>query len=199
MKRICVFCGSTDTCQPEYLPAAYAFGKAIAERDLQLWYGAGITGLMGALADGALASGGEVIGVIPELFNTPVLAHAGLTRLEVVETMHIRKQRLFEVAEAFVALPGGFGTFEELFEILTWAQIGLHQKPIGLLNIRNYFAPLQKMVAHARDEGFIYEVHNELLTVADQPWVLLDALSRYQSPPDLDRWLTRIDKLDEPE
>src|SRR4030067_377239 len=130
MKTICVYCGSSDKMRPVYLDAARQMGNAIACRTLTLAYGAGCTGMMGAVADGALELGGEVIGVIPRVFNTPTLMHTGLTRLEIVDSMHTRKQRLVELADAFIALPGGYGTFEELFEVLTWAQIGFHRKPV---------------------------------------------------------------------
>ncbi|MEW5869179.1 MAG: TIGR00730 family Rossman fold protein [Chloroflexota bacterium] len=193
MKSICVYCGSSDKIRPEYIEAAHQMGAAVAQRGLQLWYGAGSTGLMGAVADGALQAGGEVIGVIPEMFNTPQLAHFELTRLEVVGTMHQRKQRLAEQADAFVALPGGYGTFEEFFEILTWSQIGLHRKPVGVLNTLSYFDPLLDMVEHARQEGFIYDEHRALFMHASQPEELLQALANYQSPQGLERWLTRPD------
>jgi uncharacterized protein (TIGR00730 family) len=168
-------------------------GAAVARRGWQLWYGAGSTGLMGAVADAALEAGGEVIGVIPEMFNTPKLAHTGLTRLEVVESMHVRKHRLAQQADAFVALPGGFGTWEEFFEILTWSQIGLHRKPVGLLNVRNYYDPMLKMVENAHREGFIYDEHRALFAALSDPEALLDALEAFQSPAGLDRWLTRED------
>jgi hypothetical protein len=193
MKSICVYCGSADKLRPEYLAAARQMGATIAQNGLELWYGAGSTGLMGAVADGALQAGGRVVGVIPELFNTPRLAHPGLTRLEVVATMHERKDRLARAADAFVALPGGYGTFEELFEILTWSQIGLHQKPVGLLNVLGYFDPLLFMVEHARREGFIYAEHRALLLHSEQPQALLDAVNLYQPPAGLERWLTRED------
>jgi uncharacterized protein (TIGR00730 family) len=156
MKTICVYCGSSDKIRPAYLEAAYRLGAALAERSHTLVYGAGRTGLMGRVADGALDHGGTVIGVIPHHFYTPTLAHMGLTQIEVVENMHIRKARMAELSDGFIALPGGFGTFEELFEIVTWAQIGLHSKPVGLLNVQGYFNPLLEMVEHARHEGFIY-------------------------------------------
>ncbi len=191
MNSICVYCGSSDNIDPEYLKTAYEMGAEIARRGLMLNYGAGSTGLMGAVAEGALKSGGEVIGVIPSYFNTPQLAHRGLTRLEIVATIHQRKARLAEISDAFIALPGGFGTFEELFEILTWAQIGLHQKPIGLLNSRHYFDLLLALVEHARKEGFIYDEHRDLFTFAEQPQALLASLENYQHPAGLDRWLTR--------
>lgn len=191
MKTICVYCGSSDKLHPDYLKAARAVGGTIAERGLQLVYGAGSTGLMGALADGALESGCQVIGIIPSYFNTPQLAHAGLTRLEVVETIHQRKARMAEIADAFIALPGGFGTLEELFEILTWAQIGLHRKPIGLLNVRRYFDPLLAMIDHAHQEGFIYAEHLSLVTHSENPEQLLDSLEEYLPPQGLDRWVNR--------
>jgi uncharacterized protein (TIGR00730 family) len=193
MESICVYCGSSDKINPEYLSAAFQLGASVAARGLKLWYGAGSTGLMGAVADGALEAGGEVIGVIPVMFNTPKLAHTGLTRLEIVETIHQRKQRLADQADAFIALPGGFGTFEELFEILTWAQIGLHQKPVGLLNVRHYFDPLLAMVDHARAEGFIYAEHRALFKNDELPDRLLDELESYLPPEKLERWLTRED------
>lgn len=193
MKTICVYCGSADHLRPEYLAAASQMGAAIARSGLELWYGAGSTGLMGAVANGALQAGGRVVGVIPELFNTPRLAHMGLTRLEVVASMHERKNRLAQAADAFIALPGGYGTFEELFEILTWSQIGLHQKPVGLLNVIGYFNPMLTMIEHARREGFIYSEHRALLIHAEQPEDLLHAVTQYQPPSGLERWLTRED------
>ncbi len=191
MHTICVYCGSSDRMRPEYIEAARQMGQTLAERGLRLVYGAGSTGLMGAVADGILAAGGEAIGIIPEMFNTPQLAHTRLTRLEIVGTMHQRKARLAELADAFIALPGGYGTFEEFFEILTWAQIGLHRKPVGLLNTNHYFDPLLAMVAHAQREGFIYDEHRALFVHADQPGALLDVLANHQYPQGLERWLTR--------
>lgn len=193
MNSICVYCGSSDKINPAYLEGATQMGQAIARRGLQLWYGAGSTGLMGAVANGALEAGGEVIGVIPALFHTPQLAHTGLSRLEVVDLMHQRKERLASQAEAFIALPGGFGTFEELFEILTWAQIGLHQKPVGLLNTLHYYDALVNMVDYARTEGFIYAEHRALFVCEPEPEQLLDKLESYNLPSGLDRWLTRSD------
>ena len=194
MEKICVYCGSADDLNPAYLEGAKQMGKAIAKRGLQLWYGAGSTGLMGAVANGALGAGGEVIGVIPAIFHTPQLAHSGLTRLEIVESMHQRKERLADQADAFIALPGGFGTFEELFEILTWAQIGLHQKPVGLLNTLGYYDQLVKAIEYARKEGFIYDEHRSLFMCEQQPEQLLERLEHYNAPSGLDRWLTRSDR-----
>lgn len=193
MKNVCVYCGSSDKMHPDYMTAAREMGAVIARRGLRVIYGAGSTGLMGAVADGALEAGGEVIGVIPEYFNTPQLAHNGLTQLEVVDTIHQRKARMAEIADAFTALPGGYGTFEELFEILTWAQIGLHTKPIGLLNTRGYFDPLVEMVDHARREGFIYAEHRALFEVAGRADELLARLENHNPPEGLERWMSRQD------
>jgi uncharacterized protein (TIGR00730 family) len=193
MKCVCVYCGSADGIHSDYLKAAQQIGAAIANRGLQLCFGAGRTGLMGAVADGALAAGGEVIGVIPGLFNTPQLVHTGLSHLEIVDTIHQRKARMAELSDAFIALPGGYGTLEEFFEILTWAQIGLHQKPIGLLNSRHYFDPLLSMVERARSENFIYAEHQALFTISEQPETLLAALEQHHHPTGLERWLTRDD------
>ncbi|MFN2199115.1 MAG: TIGR00730 family Rossman fold protein [Anaerolineales bacterium] len=194
MQNVCVYCGSSDTIDSEYLRSAYAMGETLAHRGLNVVFGAGRTGLMGRLADGALETGGSVFGVIPKNFFTPQLAHQGLTRLEVVENLHIRKARMAELADAFIALPGGFGTFEELFEILTWAQVGLHTKPIGLLNIKGYFNPLLKMVEHALAEGFIYAEHRLLLMNESSPEALLDDMLAYQPPSGLARWVDRDDE-----
>lgn len=191
MNSICVYCGSSDKIRPAYLAAARQMGQAIARRGWTLWYGAGSTGLMGAVAQAALDAGGPVIGVIPEMFHTPQLCHTGLTSLEVTANMHARKARLAEAADAFVALPGGYGTFEEFFEILTWAQIGLHTKPVGLLNTLDYYAPLLALAEHAQAEGFIYAEHRALFQAAEEPESLLDQLAAYQPPTGLERWVTR--------
>ncbi len=191
MKTVCVYCGSSDKMNNEYLEAARQMGADIARRGLILAYGAGCTGMMGAVADGALEAGGEVIGVIPKMFTTPTLMHTGLSRLEIVDSMHARKKRLVDISDAFVALPGGYGTFEELFEILTWAQIGLHHKPVGILNAQHYFDPLLAVIEHARIEGFIYAEHDSLFVCDDQPDILLDKLVMYQYPQGMQNWLTR--------
>ncbi len=190
---LCIYCGSSDKISPAYLQAACKMGEAVARRGIRLAYGAGKTGLMGAVADGALAAGGEVLGIIPAMFNTPQLVHTGLTELQVVESMHVRKARLVEISDAFVALPGGYGTFEEFFEVLTWAQIGLHSKPIGLLNAQEYFTPLLAMVQHAWQEGMIYDEHRALFVYSEDPEKLLEALENHQSPQGLERWWLRND------
>jgi uncharacterized protein (TIGR00730 family) len=174
-----------------YLQVAFQMGAAIAKRGYVLAYGAGRTGMMGAVADGALEAGGEVIGVIPRMFATPTLMHNGLSRLEIVDSMHTRKQRLVEISDAFIALPGGYGTFEELFEVLTWAQIGLHSKPVGILNTQHYFDSLLSAIDIARTEGFMYTEHQSLFVYADNPDVLLEELDRFQYPEGMERWLTR--------
>ena len=191
LQSICVYCGSADGLNPLYYAAAQQMGQVLAHNGIRLVYGAGKTGLMGAVADGALQAGGEVIGIVPTVLNTPKLIHAGLTRLEVVDTIHQRKARMSELADALIALPGGYGTLEELFEQLTWAQIGLHHKPIGLLNVMNYFDPLLTLVQHALTEGFIYAEHSVLLVNADQPADLLASLQAFSSPSTLDRWVNR--------
>jgi uncharacterized protein (TIGR00730 family) len=193
MKRICVYCGSSDRLHSDYLEAAYQMGRVLAANNMEIVYGAGSTGSMGALADGALEAGGKVIGVIPILFNTTVLAHQNLTKLEVVDNIHERKARMIELADAFIALPGGFGTFEELFEALTWAQIGLHSKPIGLLNTKHYYNPFLVMVKHAHEEGFIYDEHRALLSCEENPEDLLNVLETHIHPQGLERWMTRQD------
>jgi uncharacterized protein (TIGR00730 family) len=193
LSRVCVYCGSSDDVRPEYREAAAAMGRALARRGITVIFGGGKTGLMGALADSALAAGGEVIGIIPEGFNTPALAHAHLSQLRVVASMHERKQRMAEIGDAFVALPGGFGTLEELFEILTWAQIGIHEKPVGILNALDYFGPLLALIEHARAEGFIYDEHRALLACEADPEALIARLESYLPPRGLERWLTRAE------
>ena len=191
MKRICIYCGCSDKIPQAYLDAAYQMGKTIAQEDITIVYGAGSTGMMGALANGALEAGGKVWGVIPKIFDTPQLSHKSLTHYEVTDSMHSRKARMAELADGFIALPGGFGTFEELFEIITWAQIGIHRKPIGLLNPNPYFDPLLAMVAHADQAGFIYSEHRQLFACADTPVAWLDQMNNHSLPPGLARWVDR--------
>lgn len=191
MEAVCVYCGSSDKIVSPYLEAAWEMGAAIARRGLQLVYGAGSTGLMGAVADGALDEGGEVIGVIPEMFNTPQLAHKKLTSIEVVPDMHTRKARIADVSDGFVALPGGFGTLEEIFEILTWAQIGLHTKPVGFLNTSGFYDPLLVFLDRVEQEGFMYAEHNSLYSCSTEPDALLDLMSGYRPPHGLERWVER--------
>ncbi|MBM3223798.1 MAG: TIGR00730 family Rossman fold protein [Candidatus Tectomicrobia bacterium] len=173
MQRMCVFCGSQVGTNGLYRQAAVTLGQLLVRHGCGLVYGGGHVGLMGVIADAVLTSGGEVIGVIPESMVARELAHTGVTSLEVVSGMHERKARMAELADAFIALPGGYGTFEELFEVITWAQLGLHRKPIGLLNVAGYFDALKAMVDQAIAEGFIRSEHRGLLTIADEPTALL--------------------------
>ena len=182
MESICVFCGSADSVSPDFFAGARQMGQTLAEHGLRLIYGGGKTGLMGAVADGALEAGGEVIGVIIPSMNTDALAHIGLTRMDVVPGMHERKARMHELADGYIALPGGFGTFDELFETITWGQVGAHQKPVGLLNIKNYYAPLLAAIDHAVDEGFIFHEHRDGLCCEADPEKLLDEMNVYKHP-----------------
>lgn len=191
IENICVYCGSSDQINAEYLQAAGDMGAALVERGLRLVYGGGGTGMMGALADAVLENGGEVIGIIPTMFETPELLHTGLTELIVVDDINTRKTRMAEMADAFVALPGGFGTFDELFEILTWSQIGLHRSPIGILNTLEYFTPLLAVIEHARQEGFIYNEHIELLITESDSQALLTRMEAFERPQNLERWVHR--------
>ncbi|MCJ7513265.1 MAG: TIGR00730 family Rossman fold protein [Anaerolineales bacterium] len=191
LDRVSVYCGSSDGVDPSYLQAAQLTGRTLAQRSVAIVFGGGGTGMMGALADGALAAGGQVLGIIPRRFNNPELAHPGLTELRVVETMHERKAAMAELAQAFIALPGGYGTLEELFEILTWSQIGLHTKPVGLLNVKGYYDPLLTFIQHMLTEGFIYDEHRALLACEAEPEALLQRLEDFRPPEALDRWMHR--------
>lgn len=191
IRTITVYSGSADGLKAQYYQAAADLGGLLAKRDIRLVFGGGKTGLMGAVADGALAEGGEVIGVINDGLNIPALAHASLTRMEVFPDIQSRKARMSDLADAFIALPGGFGTFDELFETLTWAQIGLHRKPVGLLNVDGYFDPLVRLVEHAIAEGFIYPEHRSLLCCEENAAHLLYVLAAWQPPDGLSRWVER--------
>ena len=176
MTSICVYCGSRTGNDPAYRRVAEELAEVLLRHRLVLIYGAGRIGLMGVLADAMLAGGGEVIGVIPRALMDSEVAHAGLTRLELVESMHVRKARMMDLADAMVALPGGLGTLEELFEALTWAQLRFHSKPCGLLNVQGYFDPLLTFLDRAFEAGFISAENRRLLTVEASPAGLLDAL-----------------------
>lgn len=190
MKSICVFCGSADSVHSDYKSAAWTVGRILAERGIRLIYGGGKTGLMGAVADGALAAKGEVIGVIIPSMHNQALAHDGLTRMDVPPDMHARKARMHELADGFIALPGGYGTFDELFETITWSQIGTHEKPIGLLDVKNYYTPLLAAIDHAVTEGFIFKEHRDALRCDSDPNKLLDAMLAYEHPHDaVKRWM----------
>ncbi|MCC6299655.1 MAG: TIGR00730 family Rossman fold protein [Anaerolineales bacterium] len=190
MRAICIFCGSSDSVHSDYMSAARSLGILLADKGIRLVYGGGKTGLMGAVADGALSAGGEVIGVIIPSMNTPVLAHDGLTRMDVPLDMHARKARMHELVDGYIALPGGFGTFDELFETITWAQTGAHQKPVGLLNVKNYYAPLLAAIDHAVAEGFIFKEHRNSISIQADPNQLLDAMGKYEHPHEaVKRWM----------
>ncbi len=188
MKRICVFCGSSPGRNPVHLEAAARMGRALAARGLGLVYGGGGVGLMGAVADAALAAGGEVVGVIPRALQLRELAHARLTALHVVGSMHERKAKMAELADGFVALPGGMGTLEEFAEVLTWAQLGLHVLPCGLLDVAGYYRPLISFFDEATAEGFVRPEHRRLVLVADDPDALLEQMERWK-PPAIERWI----------
>ncbi len=190
MDSICVYCGSADGISPDFVTAARATGLTLARAGLTLIFGGGRTGLMGALADAALEAGGQVIGVITESMNTPALAHSGLTRLEVTATIHQRKARMYELADGYIALPGGFGTLDELFETLTWGQIGEHAKPVGLLNVNGYYDPLLRMLDRAVDEKFLFREHRQALLCASDPESLLAAMQNHRHPHEaVRRWM----------
>lgn len=176
MTRLCVFSGSKFGVRPAYRTAAEALGRQMAARQIGLVYGGADIGLMGALADAVLAGGGEVTGVIPEALVAKEVAHTRLSDLRIVPTMHTRKALMADLADGFVALPGGWGTFDELFEILTWSQLGLHNKPVGVLNVHGYFDPLLALIAHSIDEGFVSPRSGERVIVADDVAPLLDRL-----------------------
>jgi uncharacterized protein (TIGR00730 family) len=190
MDSICVFCGSSDSVHADYLAGARTMGRLLAQRGIRLVFGGGKTGLMGAVADGALEAGGEVIGVIIPSMHTAPLAYAGLTRMDVTPHMHARKARMHELSDAYIALPGGYGTWDELFEAITWAQTGAHEKPIGMLSIHNYYAPLLAAIDHAVEEGFIFREHRESLCCESDPETLLDAMEKHQHPHEaVKRWM----------
>ena len=179
MKRICVFCGSQAGLSPDYARAAVETGRLLAERGLGLVYGGGNVGLMGVLADAALAAGGEVIGIIPKALEGLEIAHRGLTKFHVVETLHDRKGLMGDLADAFIALPGGLGTLDELFEVLTWSQLGVHDKPCGLINVAGYYDPLLALLDAAVREGFVKPEHRALLMVENSAARLLERFEEY--------------------
>jgi len=181
-KRICVFCGSSHGSNPVYADAAKNVGSELARRGIGLVYGGGNVGLMGVIADAVLAGGGHVIGVIPEALMAKEVGHRGLPDLRVVKTMHERKALMAELSDAFVALPGGIGTFEEFFEIVTWAQLGLHSKPCALLNVNGFYDPLLRLLDHAIEEHFVKPKQRDLLIVESDFSALLDRMATHQVP-----------------
>jgi len=182
MKRICVFAGSNAGARLAYAAAAEELGRVLAGRGIGVVYGGARVGLMGALADAALAAGGEVIGVIPEALVAKEVAHQGLTALHIVGSMHERKARMADLSDGFIALPGGWGTLDELFEVLTWAQLGLHRKPVGLLNVEGYFDGLLAFIEHSIEEGFVRREYRGMIAMAVSVPVLLDQMAIYEAP-----------------
>lgn len=189
-KRICVYCGSNPGADPTYEEAARGVGAHLAGRGVDVVFGGGRVGLMGAVADGALAAGGRVIGVIPEKLRGREIAHMGLTELYVVDSMHARKTMMAYLSDGFIALPGGFGTLEEIFEVTTWTQLNYHTKPIGLLNVRGYYDKLLGFLDHATAEGFLRSIHRPLMQSAEAIGPLLEAMAGVEIP-EIGKWIDR--------
>jgi uncharacterized protein (TIGR00730 family) len=190
MKRICVFCGSNSGARPEYRAAAIALAESLADRGLSLVYGGASVGLMGVIADAMLARKAEVIGVIPNPLVSRELAHRGLADLRVVSSMHERKAVMADLSDGFIAMPGGFGTLEEFFEIVTWGQLGIHRKPFGLLNVRDYFGGLLRFLDHCVAEQFLKPAHRATVLAAPEAAALLDLFERHR-PAGADKWIGR--------
>jgi uncharacterized protein (TIGR00730 family) len=188
MRRVCVFCGSSAGLNGAYAEAAQAMGRELVRRGLGLVYGGGNVGLMGVIADAVLDRGGEVIGVIPEALANREIAHTGVTALHIVDSMHTRKAMMAELSDAFVAMPGGVGTFEEFFEAVTWTQLGLQRKPCGLLNVNAFYSPLAAFIDQAVTEGFIKPVHRAAIVVDSDPARLLDTLATLKLP-EVAKWI----------
>lgn len=194
IKNICVYCGSSYGRQAVYIETAQALGELLAERGIRLIYGGAKVGLMGVVADAALSNGGEVIGVIPDSLVTHEVAHTGLTDLIITDSMHTRKMRMAELADAFIALPGGWGTLDEMFEVLTWAQLGFHQKPCGLLNVAGYYEGLKQFFKHTIEEAFVRSSNYDLLLIESEPNILLNRLLQYESSH-TPKWIKPAEKL----
>ncbi|MBA6098246.1 TIGR00730 family Rossman fold protein [Pseudomonas juntendi] len=182
VRSVCVFCGASIGSNPAYREAAVALGEAIARRGWTLVYGGGAVGLMGVVADAAMAAGGDVVGIIPQSLLDAEVGHKGLTRLEVVGGMHARKARMAELSDAFIALPGGLGTLEELFEVWTWGQLGYHAKPLGLLDVNGFYDKLGGFLDHIVEEGFVRPQHRDMLLLGQQPDELLGGMDRFVAP-----------------
>jgi uncharacterized protein (TIGR00730 family) len=182
MKSICVYCGSSPGARPEYAAAAEELARELAGRGITIVYGGSSKGIMGRLADAALAANGRVVGVLPRSLIEKEVGHDGLHELHIVSSMHERKALMSELADGFIALPGGFGTLEEIIEAITWAQLGFHAKPCGLLNVGGYFDALQQFIAHAVAEQFIRSQHHGILQVADSAAALLEKFAAYRAP-----------------
>lgn len=187
LRSICVFCGASTGANPVYRDAAVKLGQYLAQQNITLVYGGGAVGLMGVVADAALAAGGEVIGIIPQSLKRAEVGHQGLTRLEVVDGMHARKARMAELSDAFIALPGGLGTLEELFEVWTWAQLGYHGKPLGLLDVNGFYSKLGEFLDHLVEEQFVRANHRAMLQLSETPSELLDLMQQWQ-PLEAPRW-----------
>jgi uncharacterized protein (TIGR00730 family) len=193
MKRICVFCGSSAGNRAEYRACAEALGTELVRRNIRLVYGGGNVGLMGAIADSVLKAGGEAIGVIPEHLMAREIGHSHLTKLHIVRSMHERKALMADLSDAFIALPGGFGTLEEFFEVLTWSQLGLHAKPCGIVNVLDYYTPLLAMLDHAVEERFLKAQNRALVLARETPTELLQALEEWH-PVHVEKWLDRDER-----
>lgn len=189
LTQVCVFCGASSGQNPIYQAMAQALGVEMARRDIGLVYGGGSVGLMGTIARTVVNNGGKVTGVIPGALKTKELAGDIFGELITVNTMHERKALMARLADGFIAMPGGFGTLDELFEVITWGQLGIHTKPVGLLNVNHYFAPLLEWVEQALAEGFVRPRHRNLIIVADEPAVLIDQMVAYEPPAGLVQWL----------
>jgi uncharacterized protein (TIGR00730 family) len=189
LKRICVYCGSSVGARPAYKQAAQRLGELMTERGIGLVFGGGCVGLMGVVADAVLAQGGEAIGVIPQSLVRREIGHRGVTKLHVVETMHQRKALMADLSDAFIALPGGYGTLEEFCEAVTWSQLGIQLKPCCLLNIERYWDGLLKVLDHAVDEQFVRPENAQLVLVASTPEGMLDRLERWTPPAHIEKWL----------
>ncbi|MEM7502080.1 MAG: TIGR00730 family Rossman fold protein [Pseudomonadota bacterium] len=182
MQRLCIYCGSSPGGRPEFAERAQALATALTEREIDVVYGGACKGIMGVVADAVLARGGRVVGVMPRALVDKEVAHQGLSELHVTDTMHERKALMARLADGFVALPGGFGTLEEIVEALTWAQLGFHEKPCGLFNVAGYYDALLQFFANASEDGFVKAAHRKMLIVEDEPTALLDRFASYRAP-----------------
>lgn len=190
MRSITVFCGSSSGFRTEYADAARELGRNLVEQNIRLVYGGGAVGLMGIIADEVMKNGGEVIGIIPEALDRKEVAHRQITELRVVSSMHERKAMMADLADGFIAMPGGIGTFEEFFEILTWAQLGFHDKPCAILNVANYYDGLLDLCANATKEGFLRSIHRDLILHDPNPLELLEKMRNYQ-PQTVEKWIDK--------
>lgn len=190
MKRVAVFCGASSGSQAIYRESATLVGQVMAQQQIELVYGGASIGIMGAVADSVLAAGGRAIGVLPGFFTNREVAHEHLSQMIIVETMHERKMTMHDLSDGIIALPGGFGTMEELFEMLTWGQLGLHQKPMGLLNVNHFYDPLIRMMDDMVDQGFLMAINREMVLISEDIEDLLEQMRRYRAP-DMGQWLKR--------